>query len=288
MAHFRRFAKIMLMLGASLVFAPPTSHAATARVYSFGVVPQQSATELAKAWAPLLEQLSKASGVKLRFATAPDIPAFEKRLAAGQYDFAYMNPYHYSVFHKRPGYAAFAREKERRLKGIVVVRKDSPYKDIAELRDQSLAFPAPAAFAATVLVQAEFARVGVAIKPRYVSSHDSVYLGVAKGLYPAGGGVTRTLENMDVEVRDQLRVLWTSKAYTPHPFAAHPRVPAKTVEKVAQAMFALHEAQGGPEVLKGIGFKAIEPGQDKDWDDVRGLNISLLDAIAGKPVIEKQ
>ncbi len=282
-----RLAYLTPCLIACLAMAMPAARASQAHVYTFGVVPQQSATALAKDWGPVLAKLSKTSGVKLRFATAPDIPTFEKRLAAGQYDFAYMNPYHYTVFHKRPGYVAFAREKARRLKGIVVVRKDSPYTDIADLRDQNLAFPAPAAFAATVLVQAEFARLGIAIKPSYVSSHDSVYLGVVKGLYPAGGGVVRTLGNMEAEVQDRLRVLWTSKDYTPHPFAAHPRVPSGTLAKVAGAMLGLHDDPEGAEALKGIGFKSIEAGQDKDWDDVRGLNIGLLDAIVGKPVVEK-
>ena len=258
------------------------AQAASTRTYTFGVVPQQSATHLAQDWGPLLRLLEAKSGVRLRFATAPDIPTFEQRLAAGQYDIAYMNPYHYTVFHKRPGYVAFAREKDRRLKGIVVVRKDAAYQDIAELRGQTLAFPAPASFAATVLVRAEFARQGVPIQAKYVLSHDSVYLGVAKGLYPAGGGVVRTLDNMDAAVREQLRILWTSQAYTPHPFAAHPRVPAAVVRSLAAAMLALAADPAGQQALSGIGFKAIEAGQDRDWDDVRTLDIGLLEAVTEK------
>lgn len=68
--------------------------AASEKIYSFGVVPQQSATKLAQSWIPLLQELQQLTGVLLRFSTAPDIPTFEKRLAQGQYDFAYMNPYH--------------------------------------------------------------------------------------------------------------------------------------------------------------------------------------------------
>jgi phosphonate transport system substrate-binding protein len=88
---------------AGLGFAgqPQPSGAATgspARSLSFGVVPQQSATELAKAWIPLFNVLSESAGLGLRFATAPSIPIFEQRLAAGEYDLAYMNPYHYTVF----------------------------------------------------------------------------------------------------------------------------------------------------------------------------------------------
>ncbi|MFT7672206.1 MAG: ABC-type phosphate/phosphonate transport system substrate-binding protein [Gammaproteobacteria bacterium] len=39
-------------------------------------------------------------GFKVNFKTAPNIPTFKKRLAAGEYGFAYMNPYHYTVFNQ--------------------------------------------------------------------------------------------------------------------------------------------------------------------------------------------
>ena len=72
-------------------------------ILRFGVVPQQSATKLAKQWVPLLNYLSEKTGHTIHFATAKDIPTFEQRCANGEYDLAYMNPYHYVVFHESPG-----------------------------------------------------------------------------------------------------------------------------------------------------------------------------------------
>ena len=60
---------------------------AAAREYSFGVVPQQAASTLARNWGPLLAHLGERAGLVLRFETAPDIPTFERRLRDGQYDF---------------------------------------------------------------------------------------------------------------------------------------------------------------------------------------------------------
>ena len=84
-----------------------------------------------------------------------------------------------------------------------------------------MAFPAPTAFAATILTQADLAANQVSFTPSYVSSHDSVYRSVAKGIYPAGGGVVRTFNNVAEEVRKQLRILWITKGYTPHAIAIH-------------------------------------------------------------------
>lgn len=49
-------------------------------ILTFAVVPQQSASKLAQLWNPIVEQLSIKTGLKIKFATAPDIPTFEKRL----------------------------------------------------------------------------------------------------------------------------------------------------------------------------------------------------------------
>lgn len=251
--------------------------AAAGRVYSFAVVPQQAATELAETWSPFLAWVSARSGVALRFATGPDIPAFEKRLAKGDYDFAYMNPYHYTVFHKKPGYQAMAKEKDRKIKGILVVRKDSPIADIRELNGAELVFPAPAAFAASILPRAALRNEGVAFTAKFVSSHDSVYLNVARGLYPAGGGIVRTFEMLDEAERKQLRVLWSTPAYTPHAFASHPRVPKAVLAKVQEAMLAMTDDPVGQKMLKLVGLKGLETAVDGDWDDIRQLHIREQD-----------
>ena len=96
---------------------------------TFGIVPQQSAAKLARMWTPLLEYLSTQTGQRLQFSTAPDIPEFERRLANGDYNLAYMNPYHYTTFHRSPGYQAFAKQKNKHLKGIVLVRAVCTYHD---------------------------------------------------------------------------------------------------------------------------------------------------------------
>ena len=90
----------------------------------------------------------------------------------------------------------------------------------------------------------------------------------------------RTFENMAPEIRDRLRILWTSPGYTPHAFAAHPRVPAESVARLLAAMEALEES--APDLLATLNFKGIEAADDGDWDDVRRLDIDLLDDFLKK------
>ena len=270
MQHRRR----LLCSGLWLALAGPL-HAEPA--YVVGIVPQESPSQLAANWTPVLAALSEKSGLKLTFATAPDVPTFEHRLAGSEYDFAYMNPYHFVVYNAKPGYRALARAKGERLKGVVVVRKDSPYKDLRDLAGATLAFPTPAAFAATVLVEAELRRRGVDFKASFVKSHNSVYRDVAKGLYPAGGGAARTLTLLDESIAKDLRVLWTSPAYTTHAIASAPQVDASVRARLLKAMADVGADPALRPLLERIGFDGFEPAQDKDWDDVRRLGIRRAD-----------
>lgn len=269
-----RLLNTLLLCGVFGVFSSKAA-ADEKREFTFGVVPQQAATLLAEHWTPIFSYLSAKTGYVIRFRTAKDFPTFEDRLAKGTYDLAYMNPYHYTVFHRSPGYRVIAKEKGEKLKGVIVVRKDSPYRDIRELAGLELAFPAPTAFAATALPLAHFAQLGIRVRPNYVFSHDSVYLAVAKGLYPAGGGVQRTLDALKSEARNELRVLWETPPYTPHAITAHPRLPAAVIARLQKAMFEMHRDVEGRVLLDRIAIHGIEPAADAEYDDIRKLKLAL-------------
>lgn len=250
---------------------------AAERVYSFGISPQSSPTELAETWAPVLAWLEARSGLKLRFATANSSADFSRRLAQGGYDFCYVNPQQYTLLHSKPGYEALARERDRRLKGILVTGRQSGIESLRDLEGATLVFSSPTSFAASVLPQAELRKQGIRFTVKYVNSHESVYLNVAKGLYPAGGGIVRTFEMADPETRDALKVLMTTKAYPPHAFASHPKVPKVARDKLQEAMLALNDDPVGQQLLELLKFKGIEAAANADWDDIRSLDLPPVD-----------
>ncbi|WP_282096600.1 phosphate/phosphite/phosphonate ABC transporter substrate-binding protein [Epibacterium ulvae] len=240
--------------------------------FTFGIVPQQSASRLAKMWGPMLEELSSRTGVSFRFRTTKDIPTFEACLAEGVFDFAYMNPMHYAIFSQEAAYFAIAHQEGKRLKGVMVARADSDFSDLHSLVGQNIAFPSPGAFGASILNRASLQQSGVDFEPSYVKSHDSVYRAVAAGLMAAGGGVTRTWNAMDAEVRAQLRVIYETDGFTPHAIAAHQSVTQDLARVVQQEMLSLSASH--PELVKGIGMSGLVQAEDSDWDDVRALGMA--------------
>ncbi len=256
----------------SLILLPCLTNAET--IYSIGVVPQFEARRIAEIWQPILAEISQLSGVKLELKASPNIPAFEQQFTAGEFDFAYMNPYHAIIANKKPGYAPLLRDNGRSLSGIIVVKKDSPIQSVSELDGKTVAFPAPNALGAALLPRAEFDRkFKIKINELYVKSHSSVYLNVLLGKAAAGGGVQKTLSQQAKEIRDQLRVLYQTTKVAPHPLTAHPRIDAAIQDRVKTAFLQLGDSEKGRMLLKAIPMKQIGPASIDDYAPLKEMGL---------------
>ena len=253
-----------------------SSFSLSADPITFGVVPQQSAKKMAEKWQPLIDYISNFTGLDIEFKTAKDIPTFESDLAQGKYDLAYINPYHFVVFNETSGYRSLAHQRDKKIRGLIVVHKDSPIKKIDDLAGAEIAFPAPAAFAATIITSAHLRNNDIPFIPRYVNSHDSVYLAVQRNFFSAGGGIIRTLNTLPENVRKDLRVLWTSEGYTPHPIVTHPNMAEADRQAILNALIAVSNDTSKSLLLQNIGLSGFTASDDKDWDDVRALGIASL------------
>lgn len=84
---------------------------------------------------------------------------------------------------------------------------------------------------------------------------------------------------MPDEVRDQLRVLWTTEGYTPHAIAAHPRLPPDVVASLVTALLRLNDTAEGKDALAGVSFTSLDRAEDREWDEIRDLKIKNLDHL---------
>ena len=230
--------------------------AAERSTYVLAVVPQFPAAELHRDWTPLLERLQRDTGITLTLKLTQTIPKFEVDLLSGGPDFAFMNPYHAVMAMREQGYLPLLRDGKP-LSGILVVRRDDPIRSVQELDGKELAFPAPNAFGASLWMRALLAeREHIRIVPTYVQTHSNVYRHVIRGKAAAGGGVNNTLLQEGEDVRADLRVLMQTPGVAPHPLAAHPRVPARVQNLVAEALLKLAADPAGQAMLKNVAMPA--------------------------------
>jgi len=207
--------------------------------FSIGIVPQFDSRKIEEAWSPIAKEIESKSGHRFTLRGSPSIPEFETRLYKGEFDFAYMNPYHFVQAHKIQRYTALLRDHAEPLQGIIVVRTDSTLNRIEEIHGKKIAMPAPNALGAALIPRAEFARkFKIAPEILYVKSHASVYRSVVAGTVEAGGGIESTLEAESPSIKSQLRILYKTAELPTHPIAAHPRVPAAVVKQFQEIVLA--------------------------------------------------
>ena len=224
----------------------------TTKTYTFDVVPQLTAAKIYTTWSPLLQRVGQEAGLCFELRVSPTIPEFEQRLLKGEPEFVFLNPYHAVLAQQKKKYQPLLADSQDLLTGILVVRTDSSIKNLEDLKGKSITFPAPNAFAASLLIRAELAKKKIDIHPVFVKTHSNVYRSVIGKDAMAGGGVNNTLDNEAPEVRQQLRVLYETPAYTPHPIATHPSVPAAVRERFLKAMLKLTQDEEGRKLLDDI------------------------------------
>ena len=256
----------ILILMITEVYAQP--------IYRIGVVPQYESRRIEEIWTPIITQISKDTGLKFELIGSASIPEFEKKIHAGKFDFAYMNPYHLIVANESQGYLPLIRDIKRKLFGIVVVRKNSSYQSVKDLDGKTIAFPAPNALGASLLPRAEFEKTyAININPRYVKSHSSVYLNVALGQVDAGGGVQKTFGQQPENIKDALRILYRTEKVPPHPLTYHPRISIKVVESVQRAFLELNGKPEGNSLLSKIPIKQAGITKLSDYSILKNMGI---------------
>ncbi|MBR9882316.1 MAG: phosphate/phosphite/phosphonate ABC transporter substrate-binding protein [Oceanospirillales bacterium] len=240
--------------------------AAERTTYSLGVVPQFEQRKLFSIWQPIIDELEQQLTFDLQLIGSPKIPVFEKKFLAGEYDFAYMNPYHVLKANQSQGYIPLVRDASRQLTGIVVVKKDSPYTDPSQLEKKIIAFPSPNALGASLMTRADLSALyRIEFFPRYVQTHSSVYLNVALGQTAAGGGVLSTFSAQPDEVKARLRILYETRGVNPHPLAAHPRVPEADREALKTAWLELAATEEGQALMARIPMIQPIPASMSDY-----------------------
>ena len=151
------------------------------RPLTLGVHPLHNPRRLERLFGPVADALSQCLGQPVRLEASRGYAAFEKKLSAGEFDFAMPNPY--QAVRARDEYRVFAKQADDSLfRGVLLARKGEPPLTLTDLKDRRIAFPAPTALAAAMMPQLLLARAGLQpgrdYQPVYVGSQESAIAAV--------------------------------------------------------------------------------------------------------------
>ncbi len=286
MSIFRRQAAVIrcLLLGIGLLLVLSAQAAPGHGSYTFAVVPQYAPITVHRNWQPFIRQLSLDTGVTFRLRVYNSFNRFIGALERGAVDFAYLAPFHLVQARRTQNYIPLLRDGKRDLVGIVVVRKDSPYKSIKDLNGKRIDFPSPYAFAASLYLRAYLReKLNIEYEPRYVGNHDNVYRHIALNLAEGGGGVNNTLSQQPRALQESLRVLYEVPAVASHPLSAHARVPEALRRQVITTLKAWQDDPQRQALLRAVQMEMpVEANYERDYAYLETLGLEKYLREPGK------
>ncbi|RDH81664.1 MAG: phosphate ABC transporter [endosymbiont of Galathealinum brachiosum] len=264
----------LLLLTSLQIAYTSISSAEDLPVFTLGVIPQFKMHRMHAIWQPVIKNLEKRTGFKIKLIVPNSIPEFEGRLLSGEFDFAYMNPYEVLLANKSAGYLPVAFDKSRKLQGIIVAKKNGDIRDISQLDGKDVAFPSFNALGASLLVRAELKdKHNITVNSRYLRSHDSVYFNVVQGNISAGGGVQKSLANQPSMLQSKLKVIYKTQEVSAHPFAVHPRIKKNISQHFYQALLDMSQTPDGLKKLERIPLSSISPAKLTDYKALSNMQL---------------
>jgi phosphonate transport system substrate-binding protein len=249
------------------------------RVMVFGVHPLHNPQKLDAVYGPLVAYLNSQLGdVKLRLEASRDYGSYEEKLFARQFEFALPNPYQ-TLRALKHGYKVFGRvDQEGDFRGIVVVRRDSAVRNVADLSGKTIAYPAPTALAATMMPQFFLRQNGLDLmretQSRYVGSQESSILNVyhkdaaAAATWPPPW---RAFVKEHPTEAAELKVMWETEPLPGNSLVVRNDVPPELVARVARLLTTLHESEAGRSILAGMEAHGIAPATEDTYAPVRAF-----------------
>ena len=215
-----------------IVLLPATAAAQWQKKYpviKYGVIPVETQTGTTKTMDAFLHHAEKTTGVKWELYQATDYSGVMNALIAGQINLAWLSGFSYCQTHSdsnggvEPLVAAAAIDGSMGYNAVIVVKTDSPYKTIDDLKGKVVARTDPLSGSGYLIPTAAFRAMGKPVDEYFKSplsgGHVQSVLGVLKGTYDAaftwtskddGFGNLRQMMNQGLLKREDIRIIWTS------------------------------------------------------------------------------
>lgn len=256
----RFLAAFLCLLPAGLVSAQTT--------YSFGVLPQRSAVLSAQYWNPILDYVTRKTGVTLELGTRRTALEYSEAEARGEFDFVYSN-HILAPGHDDAAYRVIARIAGDPIRSQIVVPQSSTVKALGELEGREVGFANRNAFAGYAAPMAALIGAGVRVVPVFGGNQEGVMAQLRAGAVPAAGVNSRVMKEYAARERYAYRAIWTSEPYQNLPVAAHPRVPPAVVRAVQDALLGMATNAEGARILAA---SAAVIKQERPWGFVPALD----------------
>ena len=237
----------------------------------FGSVAMDIPAVMHRRLKPLTLYLSDKLGRPVSLKLSPNMGAAIKEVADKNVDLAYLTPVAYLKAHAAGNAKIVAKtvtKGKASFQLMIVVKKDSPYKTVADLKGKTFAFGDKKALLQRATV------VGSGINMEDFSSYEFIghYDNIARAVFNGDFDAGILKDTMAFQWQDKgLRILAESPALPPYNITASGDIDNDTLAKLKEAFLSLNH--NDPKHLKII--KAV----DKKYDGFAATNDAEYDVI---------
>lgn len=246
-------------------------------ILRFAIHPLHNPQKLAQTYQPLIDALNlQLVGIQLELEASRDYAVYEEKFRRGAPELLLPNPWQ-TLEAMKVGYRVIAMAGDPAdFKGLILVRKDSGIKQIADLKGREISYPAPTAVAACMMPQAFLQTQGLDVMHdttnRYVGSQESSIMNVY--LKQTAAGATwpppwRAFQKEHPLEASELMVAWETKPLVNNSVMVRRDLPANVGVEVRAALLRVAGSAQGRQLLARMETAGFYPAQDSDYEPVR-------------------
>ncbi|MFM1909150.1 MAG: hypothetical protein RLZZ591_2827 [Pseudomonadota bacterium] len=217
-------------------------------VYRFSPVNQYGIELTASYWNPIIEYVSRKSGVKLQLKigrTSADTTAY---VLANEVEFVFSN-HLFSPERDHLGWKVFGRRQTPPIHSQIVVLADSPIKKLDQLAQRSVGFPGPEALVAYKFSYAQLINRNIPIEVVFGGNMDGAFAQLASGKVQAVGANSQLTDGWSKREGKPVRVLWQSDPLYDLALMVSKNVPDTDLRAVSRAFLEMGNDPEGKRIL---------------------------------------
>lgn len=275
----RRFLSFVLATAGTSAVLPALR--ADERALTLGVFPRRNVKLTYTLFAPMAQYLSQQLGREVILETAKSFKHFWQNVKQRRYDIVHFNQYHYIVSHAAYGYDVIAVNKElgeATISGSLIVRKDSGYNEIADLKGKTILFGGgkramQSYISATWLLRKGGLQPGDYVEKFAINPPNTIISTYFKRADASGSGdVVMKLDNVRKRIDiSQLKILAKTKPMVHLPWALRNDLADELKVTIQNSLINLTTSLDGKNILKAANLDALVTAVDADFDDHRKI-----------------
>jgi len=254
---------------------------------TFGLLSTENAAEITRRWGPILAQLEKDLGVKVKPVTATDYRGTIEALKFKKAELGHLGPKSY-VEASNNNYANVEPVAQLQLangslgyRSCLIVHADSDIFSPEDMAGKTFAFNDPNSTSG-YLVPSAFFMMELGVDPKkhfskvtFSGSHEASILAVAAKKVEIASTNLPDLQQLTRESkvpRGALRVIWVSKLIPNDPIVVRKDLPASFKSAIQESLTTMRARN--PEAFKEIGawLGGFVPADDGKYQVIRDLN----------------